>query len=86
MLIQDNEKGYVIIGEAALSLALGGREINVASLLSELGHMAKAKCSADRLARIADAQRWLKSFISDEVAVKNEPYLRTLAGLNEKLN
>lgn len=41
MLIQDDEKGHVIIGEAALSLALGEREISVASLLSELGLMAK---------------------------------------------
>ena len=86
MLIQDDEKGHVSIGEAALSLALGEREISVASLLSELGLMAKAGGSPDRLAKIADARRWLNSFSSPEGAWRDVPYLQTLAGLNEKLN
>ena len=86
MLIQDDEKGHVIIGEAALSLALGEREISVASLLIQLGHMAKAGGSHNRLAQIAEARNWLSSFSTPEGAERNVPYLQTLAGLNEKLN
>ncbi|QBR48570.1 hypothetical protein [Erwinia sp. QL-Z3] len=86
MLIQDDEKAHVIIGEAALRLALGEREISVASLLSELGLMAKAGGSPDRLAQIAEARRWLSSFSSPVGAWRKVPDLQTLAALNEKLN
>lgn len=86
MFIQDNEKDHVIIGEAALSLALSEREISVASLLSELGKMAKAGGTTERLNKIADAQRWLGNFSSHGVDTDRVPYLQILAGLNERLN
>ncbi len=86
MLIQNDEKGHVIIGEAALSLALGEKEISIASLFTQLGLMAKSENNADRLEKIDKARNWLSSFTSPAVAQQQVPYLRTLAGLNEELN
>ena len=53
MLFQDDSKGHVIIGEAALHLALAKKEISVISLIAELGHMAADKCSDERLYEIS---------------------------------
>lgn len=50
MLLQDDGNGHVIIGEAALHLALAKKEISVISLIAELGYMAADKCSDERLA------------------------------------
>ncbi|WP_286863992.1 MULTISPECIES: hypothetical protein [Pantoea] len=86
MLIQNDEKGHVIIGEAALSLALGEKEISIASLFTQLGLMAKSESNADRLEKIDKARNWLSSFTSPAAAQQQVPYLRTLAGLNEELN
>ncbi|SFN21645.1 hypothetical protein SAMN05428971_0558 [Candidatus Pantoea varia] len=86
MLFQNDEKGHVIIGEAALSLALGEKEISIASLFTQLGFMAKSERNADRLTKISEARSWLSSFTSPAVAQQQVPYLRTLAGLNEELN
>ncbi len=86
MFIQDNEKDHVIIGEAALSLALSEREISVASLISELCKMAKAGGTTERLNKIAGAQRWLGHFSAHGVDTERVPYLQTLAGLSERLN
>jgi hypothetical protein len=86
VLIQNDEKGHVIIGEAALSLALGEKEISIASLFTQLGLMAKSENNADRLEKIDKARNWLSSFTSPAVAQQQVPYLRTLAGLNEELN
>ena len=86
MLFQNDEKGHVIIGEAALSLALGEKEISIASLFTQLGLMAKSESNADRLEKIDKARNWLSSFTSPAVAQQQVPYLRTLAGLNEELN
>ncbi|TPD95645.1 hypothetical protein FJP68_02555 [Pantoea vagans] len=86
MLIQNDEKGHVIIGEAALSLALGEKKISIASLFTQLGLMAKSENNADRLEKIDKARNWLSSFTSPAVAQQQVPYLRTLAGLNEELN
>ena len=86
MLLQNDEKGHVIIGEAALSLALGEKEISIASLFTQLGFMAKSERNADRLTKISEARSWLSSFTSPAVAQQQVPYLRTLAGLNEELN
>lgn len=86
MLFQNDEKGHVIIGEAALSLALGEKEISVATLFTELGHMAKSERNADRLTQITGARNWLRSFESPTLAQQQVPYLQTLAGLNEELN
>jgi hypothetical protein len=82
--IQHDGKGHVIIGEAALSLALGEREISVHSLISQLGHMAEAGGSDSRLTEISEARSWLKSFHEPEQAVRHVPYLQTLAGLNDE--
>lgn len=86
MLFRDDEKGHVIIGEAALSLALGEKEISIASLFTQLGFMAKSERNEDRLTKISEARSWLSSFKSPAVAQKQVPYLQTLAGLNEELN
>lgn len=86
MSIQHDEKGHVIIGEAALSLALSEKEISVLSLINELGHMMNAGGSDDRLSMISEARCWLKSFETPEQAVRQIPYLRTLAGLNDEKN
>lgn len=86
MLLQDDEKGHVIIGEAALHLALADREINVASLLNELRRMAADHCSDDRLSQISEARSWLRAFITSGATVQTVPYLQTLAGLNEEMN
>ena len=84
MSIQHDGKGHVIIGEAALSLALGEREISVHSLISQLGHMAEAGGSDSRLTEISEARSWLKSFHEPEQAVRHVPYLQTLTGLNDE--
>jgi len=76
----------VIIGEAALSLALGEKEISVQSLIAELEHMVQAGDSDKRLAEISEARSWLKSFHEPEKAVRRVPYLQTLAGLNDEKN
>lgn len=86
MSIQHDEKGHVIIGEAALSLALSEREISVQSLIEELGYMAKAGGSPSRLSDISEARSWLRSFDQPDVAVLHVPYLKTLAGLNDEKN
>nr|WP_236263256.1 hypothetical protein [Pantoea sp. S62] len=86
VLIQNDEKGHVIIGEAALSLALGEKEISIASLFTQLGCMAKSESNTDRLTQISEARSWLSSFKSPSVAQQQVPYLQTLASLNEELN
>ncbi|MDF7652212.1 hypothetical protein PUG42_27115 [Erwiniaceae bacterium L1_54_3] len=86
MSIQHDGKGHVIIGEAALSLALSEKEISVDSLINELGHMAGAGGSDNRIAEISEARSWLKSFHEPEHAVRHVPYLQTLVGLNYEKN
>jgi len=86
VLFQNDEKGHVIIGEAALSLALGEKEISIASLFTQLGYMAKSESNTDRLTQISEARHWLSSFKSPSVAQQQVPYLQTLASLNEELN
>lgn len=84
MLIQNNVKSHVIIGEAALSLALGDQQISVSSLICTLSRMAKTEKSENRLLKINEAKDWLQSFESPEYALKEVPYLQTLAGVNEE--
>lgn len=86
MPIQHDGKGYVIIGEAALSLALSDRKISVQSLIHELEYMDKAGGSTARLQEIAAARTWLESFTEPEQAIRQVPYLHTLAGLNDEMN
>ncbi|WP_061718944.1 hypothetical protein [Pantoea trifolii] len=84
MSFQHDGKGYVIIGEAALSIALGQRVVSVHSLIDELEYMANAGGSNARLSDISEATNWLKSFEEPDRAVRNVPYLQTLAGLNDE--
>ncbi|MEN4522762.1 hypothetical protein [Pantoea agglomerans] len=86
MLLQDDGNGHVIIGVAALHLALAKKEISVISLIAELGYMAADKCSDERLTEISEARSWLKRVITPDRAEHSEPYLRTLASLNEEKN
>nr|WP_191091048.1 hypothetical protein [Pantoea stewartii] len=84
VLLQDDEKGHVIIGEAALHLALADREINITSLMNELRRMATDNCSDDRLSKILEARTWLRAFLTPGLVKQPVPYLQTLAGLNEE--
>lgn len=86
MLFQGDSKGHVIIGEAALHLALAKKEISVISMIAELGHMAAGKCSDERLYEISQARSWLKRSATAGRAQQAEPYLRALTGLNEEKN
>lgn len=84
VLFQDDEKGYAIIGEAALRLALVRKEINVASLISMLNQMTQDVDDEGRLKELSEANTWLMRFKTlnrdDELRM---PYLQTLVGLNE---
>lgn len=84
MLIQDDEKGHVIIGEAALHLALAKKEINVISLIAELGHMAANETCEKRSEDIFKARSWLNQYANPGTAGQPVPFLQTLAGLNEE--
>ncbi|ORM64010.1 hypothetical protein PRCB_17795 [Pantoea rodasii] len=86
MSLQRDGKGHVIIGEAALRLALSEKEISVYSLIAELGNMAKAGGSNKRLTEISEARCWLKSFHEPAQAERYVPYLQTLTGLNDEKN
>lgn len=84
VIFQDDEKGYAIIGEAALRLALVRKEINVASLISMLNRMTQDVDDEGRLKELSEANTWLMRFKTlnrdDELRM---PYLQTLVGLNE---
>lgn len=83
MPLRDEDKGQTIISEAALRLALAEKEININSLLIELGHMATDNCHDERLNKIFVARTWLREFISPVPAEQHALYLQILAGLNE---
>lgn len=84
VLIQDDEKDHVIIGEAALHLALAEKEINVISLLAELGDMAANVSCDKRLGDISEARNWLKKYANPGRTEQHVPFLRAPAGLNEE--
>jgi len=84
--IQRDEIGHVIIGEAALSLALSEKKISVHSLINELESMANAGGNDARLIAISEARTWLKSFDQPEHVVPHVPYLQTLTSLNDEKN
>ncbi|WP_380177856.1 hypothetical protein [Kalamiella sp. sgz302252] len=69
MLFQDEEQGHVIIGEAALHLALAKREITALSLIAELGRMRASVKSNRRLHELSEARNWLRTFITPEHTV-----------------
>ncbi|PWK94316.1 hypothetical protein C7431_11152 [Pantoea allii] len=83
MSLLDEERGLVIIGEAALHLALTDREIDINSLMDQLKSMATVSCSDDRLCKIFEAISWLKKFISPGFERQSVPYLHILNSLNE---
>jgi len=58
----DDEKGHIIIGEAAVSMAVAGLDITAEFLINELGVMAEGDVSDARLEEIFDARRWLQGF------------------------
>jgi len=77
VLFHDEEQGHIIIGEAVINLAVSQKEINIHSLIIELGTMAEGDASDNRLAQIADAGRWLKAFV--ETSPRNREELRWLS-------
>jgi hypothetical protein len=84
VLLQDDEKGHVIIGEAALHLALAKKEISVLTLIAELRRMAVDVKSDGRRVQLTEARKWLQGFIVPGRAKQPMPYLQVLAGLNEE--
>lgn len=77
-----DEKGYVIIGEAALSLALKGLDITVPSLIKELTRIAEGSISDERIYSIYESRNWLIQ--ATERDVESVPYIRTILGLNDE--
>jgi len=75
-----DEKGYVIIGEAALSLALKDLDITVPSIIRELTRMAEGSISDERIYSISKARNWLIQ--ATERDVESVPYVKTILGLN----
>ncbi|WP_276641333.1 hypothetical protein [Siccibacter turicensis] len=79
---QRDEKGYVIIGEAALSLALKDLDITVPSIIRELTRMAEGSISDERIHSISEARNWLIQ--ATERDVESVPYIKTILGLNDE--
>nr|WP_236263014.1 hypothetical protein [Pantoea sp. S62] len=65
-------------------MALAEKEINVISLIGELGHMAANATCDKRLSDISEARSWLKKYANPEHTEQSVPFLQTLAGLNEE--
>lgn len=87
MLLHDDDKGYEIVGEAALRLALVRKEITVISLCTMLDHMADDVDSEIRLSELHEARRWLSGFMtSEQQSDYGRRYLQTLGSLNEEKN
>ncbi|MHA6311190.1 MULTISPECIES: hypothetical protein [Pantoea] len=64
MVFHDKSTGHMILGEAAINLAFQQQDITLVSLIRQLGEMAENESNDDRVAQIADARNWLKSFIN----------------------
>ncbi|MGX9741587.1 hypothetical protein [Pseudocitrobacter corydidari] len=77
MSIQHDEKGQVVIGEAALALALSEKEISVNSLITQLSRMEMGCVTNDRIQSIANARDWLKSFEHPQDVAACLPYLNS---------
>jgi len=82
--IQHDEKGYVIIGEAALSLALKEKDIEVTSLINELSRMAESSVSDERIYSIFEAKNWLANVDLTGIGAESVPYIKTLTSLNDE--
>lgn len=84
MSIQHDAKGYVIIGEAALSLALKEQNIEVNSLINELRSMAKSSVSDERRYSIFESINWLVNVKFTGKDVESVPYIKTITSLNDE--
>lgn len=86
MVKQNDNSGNVIIGEAALSLAIEEKDINITSIFNQLSLMASNTTSGPRLARINEARNLLLSFDTRELSVLQQPLLRKLSDLNDEIS
>ncbi|MGP2446661.1 hypothetical protein [Pantoea ananatis] len=83
MSLRDEERGLIIIGEAALYLALTEKKIDINSLMEQLKSMATGSCSDNRLCKIFEAISWLKKLTSTGFERQSVPYLHIINSLNE---
>ncbi|WP_058973859.1 hypothetical protein [Type-D symbiont of Plautia stali] len=60
----DYDQNQMIIGEAAVHLAMNNADITVGSLIRELAEMAAAEKNPARCVQIRGAKRWLRGFES----------------------
>jgi hypothetical protein len=81
---QHEEKGRVIIGEAALALALRKQNIDVPSLMTELGRMAEGSLSSERIESVFKARDWLSNLSASGKAAESVPYIKTISSLNDE--
>ncbi|NIF23979.1 MULTISPECIES: hypothetical protein [Pantoea] len=60
----DHDQHHLIIGEAAVHLAVNNTDITVDSLIRELANMAASEKNPARCVQIRGAKRWLRGFKS----------------------
>lgn len=77
MSIQHAEKGQVIIGEAALALALSEEEISLNALIMQLSRMEAGCVTDERIQSIVKARNWLMSLEHPQEAAACLPYLNS---------
>ncbi len=77
MSIQHDEKGQIVIGEAALALALSEREISLNTLIMQLSRMEVGCVTDERIQSIVKARNWLMSFEHPQDAAACLPYLNS---------
>ncbi|MFC3190498.1 hypothetical protein ACFSKS_09115 [Pseudocitrobacter faecalis] len=75
--IQHDEKGQVVIGEAALALALSEKEISLNTLIMQLSRMEAGCVTDERIQSIVKARNWLMSFEHPQEAAACLPYLNS---------
>ena len=83
MLNEENER-QTIIGEASLRLAVGTKEITVASLIAELAIMARNEFSEEKLTGIASARQWLNALRPRLSGGQQIPSLNIMHSYNDK--
>ncbi|KHJ69720.1 hypothetical protein QU24_02385 [Pantoea rodasii] len=71
----DHNQNQMIIGEAAVHLAMNNADITVGSLIRELADMAAVEKNPARCVQIRGAKRWLRGF---ESSPGNQDELRWL--------
>jgi hypothetical protein len=60
----NHDQNQMIIGEAAVHLAMNNADITIGSLIRELAEMAAAEKNPARCVQIRGAKRWLRGFES----------------------